>query len=149
VQEVSARVAYHDRVTDSATARIVVRTERQRLMTALRGGLGCWGLAVLSVFIPLGHFFLVPGFLIAGPVLFFRGLAESVTLKGAHGVCPMCGKEQEFAERGRLLARHPVRCSACGRELALIAEVPGFKDKPAAPPDQRPEVHVWTAGGED
>ena len=39
-----------------------------RSITAL---VGCWLGAGVSIFIPLAHFFLVPGFFIAGPILAF------------------------------------------------------------------------------
>jgi DNA-directed RNA polymerase subunit RPC12/RpoP len=93
----------------------------------------------------LGHFVLVPAFLIAGPVVFFMKMAEDVSLEGARGICPMCGKEQEFAEHERLLARHPVRCPTCGRQLELIAELPGRTRKPLDSSEKPQEVHVWVA----
>jgi hypothetical protein len=118
-QEVPAHLAYHDTPPTHAKALIVTRTDAQRVVRAVGGGLACWGLALLSVFIPLGHFILVPAFLIAGPVLFAMRLTEGVSLLGARGPCPVCGVDQSFTEKGRLLTPHPVRCSACSRQLAL------------------------------
>ncbi|MGH7743128.1 MAG: hypothetical protein ACRENS_14035 [Candidatus Eiseniibacteriota bacterium] len=132
-------------MSTAATARTVVRNQTERMMSAVLAGLKCWGLAVVSIFIPLGHFILVPAFLIAGPVVFLMKIAEDVSLKGAHGVCPMCGTEQEFTEQGRLLARHPVRCPGCGRQLELIAELPGLRGKPQSPVEKPQEVQVWVA----
>jgi hypothetical protein len=118
-QEVPAHLSYHDVAPTAARAVIVSRTESQRVARAVGGGLACWGLALVSVFIPLGHFVLVPAFLIAGPVLFAMRLTESVSLLGARGPCPVCGVDQPFTEKGRLRTPHPVRCSACGRQLSL------------------------------
>ena len=145
VVEVPAHLAYGDRVTESAIARVVIRNDAERAMGAVIGGLTCWGLAIVSVFVPLGHFFLVPGFLLAGPVVFFMKMREGVSLRGAHGVCPMCGKEQEFVERDRLAARHPVRCAGCGRQLELVAELPGRPDKTAEAPEKPQDIRVWVA----
>jgi hypothetical protein len=142
--EAPARVEYGDRVQQGAKVRVVVRAEAQRVRRAILGGLTCWGLAVLSVFVPLGHFILVPSLLIAGPVIFFMRLAEGVSLEAAHGQCPMCGCEQDFSERGRLFARHPVRCSTCGRELDLVAELPGLaQPQPSRAMDSSQQPRVW------
>jgi hypothetical protein len=143
---VPARLVYADRTDPHAIARIIARSDRQRIARAVTSGLASWGLALVSLFIPLGHFILVPSFLIAGPVLFVLRMAEGVTLAGAEGVCPMCGTRQEFHESGRLLARHPVRCAACRRQLELLVDVPGVTRADA--PVARVAPTVWTAGSE-
>jgi hypothetical protein len=120
VTEAPAELRYYEKDSTAATAHIVSYNDAQRVGRAVTGGLTCWALAVLTVFVPLGHFFLVPAFLIAGPVVFYMRLLEGVTLRGAHGTCPACGVEQEFTETGRLLPRHPVRCSECRRQLELV-----------------------------
>ncbi len=126
VIEVPAQLTYYERTPTPATARIVSYSDRRRVVRGVTGGLTCWGLALLSVFVPLGHFFLVPLFLIAGPVVLLMRLGEGVSLRGASGACPACGHVQTFGETGRLRERHPVRCVACGRELELVVSpVPG------------------------
>lgn len=131
-REVPAHLSYHDVPPADAKALIVSHTEPQRVVRAIGGGLGCWGLAVVSVFIPLGHFFLVPAFLIAGPVLFVMRLVEGVSLLGASGRCPVCGVDQTFTEKGRLVVPHPVRCSACRRPLSLtLTTVATDESRPA------------------
>ncbi len=148
--EVPARLAYGDRVNDSVTARILIRNPSQRTGNAVMGLLKCWGLAVISIFIPLGHFFLVPAFFIAGPVVFLMGLREQVRLEGARGTCPMCGETQPFTEHGPMsaAAQHPVRCSACRRQLVLTAELPGSvrSDAVTAEPSN---VRVWMANADE
>jgi hypothetical protein len=144
--EVPAQLGYYETTSTPATARIVSYGDGQRVARAVFGGLACWGLAVLSVFVPLGHFFLVPAFLIAGPVIFFMRLMEGVTLRGAHGTCPKCGVEQEFTESGRLLPRHPVRCSACSRQLELVVAVPTSASPPQSPPGEPPAHSPSTNG---
>jgi hypothetical protein len=118
-KEVPAHLSYYDQRPTAAVAVISSYSDSQRLARAVTAGLLCWGLAIVSVFIPLGHFFLVPAFAIGGPVMFFMRLGEGVTLHASRGACPVCGVKQEFAESGRLRPRHPVRCSSCGRRLEL------------------------------
>jgi hypothetical protein len=146
--EVPAQLVYCDRVDPDARATIVSFNEAQRVGNAVISGLSCWGLAVVSIFVPLGHFVLVPAFLIAGPVLFFLRLAEGVSLLGARGKCPMCGREQDFAERGRLLTKHPVRCANCGRELELVVAVAGREATQGRElSSEAGSPRVWTGGG--
>jgi hypothetical protein len=141
VIEAPARLAYGDRVDDGATARVRVRGHTARLRHAVLGGLACWGLAVVAVFVPFLHFVLVPSLLVAGPIVFFVRMGERVELLGARGTCPMCGHVQPFAEHGRLRAPHPLRCAGCGRQLALAVDVPGEPD--VAPATSPPSVRVW------
>jgi hypothetical protein len=119
VTEAPARLEYYDKAPTSATARIVSYGKNQRITRATTAGLACWGLAALSVLVPLGHFILVPAFLLAGPVVFLLRLGEGISLRSTHGICPACAVEQEFTEHGPMLPRHPVRCSECGRQLVL------------------------------
>jgi len=114
-----ATLEYYGHDPAPGEARIVRHANSARWMRAVLGGLACWGLALVSVLVPLGHFILVPAFLFAGPVVFLMRLSEDVVLQGAHGRCPVCGVEQEFTERGRLKPRHPVRCASCSRALEL------------------------------
>lgn len=125
-----ATLEYYGHEPAAGEARIVRHANSARWMRAVLGGLACWGLALVSVLIPLGHFILVPAFLFAGPVVFLMRLSEDVVLQGAHGCCPVCGVEQEFTERGRLKPRHPVRCASCSRALEL--RVPELRPETAA-----------------
>lgn len=118
-QVLSARLAYHGRPHTPASAWVVERSRKSQVGRAVRGLLLCWGAAVVSVFIPLAHFLLVPAFLVAGPILAVARLREERTLVGAHGICPGCGQEQSFAARGRFHERFALRCAACRREIVL------------------------------
>jgi hypothetical protein len=48
-------------------AQIQEWNQKERLKRALKTLGISWGLAIVSVLIPLAHFILVPGFLLAGP----------------------------------------------------------------------------------
>ena len=50
-----------------------------------------WGLALVSVIIPLAHFVLVPAFLLAGPVGAWIISTQVSAVLGGESVCPDCG----------------------------------------------------------
>jgi len=51
-----------------------------------------WGLAIVSVLIPVAHFLLVPGFVVAGFVFAFTAARQRSAVLGGEGTCPACGK---------------------------------------------------------
>ena len=66
-------------------------TNDKRLFRALQFWIVSWGIAAVSIFIPLAHFVLVPGFLIVGIITpFYIYSAENKVLGGV-GTCPACG----------------------------------------------------------
>ncbi len=56
-----------------------------------------WGLAVVTVFIPIAHFFLVPGFLIAGPIVAYSRYRAVEAVERASGECPTCHEEMSVS----------------------------------------------------
>ena len=94
----------------------------QRMRRAVKGLAGFWGAMVVSVFLPVAHFVLVPSFFFVGIYQFFKRLRVSELVRGAHGVCPDCGAEQDFETGARLALPMSVRCAKCRRGLTL-AEV--------------------------
>ncbi len=61
------------------------RTSRALKMLALM-----WLLAIITFFIPLAHFVLVPAFLIAGPVIAYKLYQTEEHPSSANGECPTC-----------------------------------------------------------
>ena len=61
------------------------RTSRAIKMLALM-----WTLALITLFIPLAHFVLVPAFLIAGPVVAYKRYQTEEHPSCAVGECPTC-----------------------------------------------------------
>jgi hypothetical protein len=76
----------------AGTLHVQVFSDRERWLRALRMLGIMWGLAVLTVFIPIAHFVLVPGFLIAGPVMAVLRYRAGESVEGATGECPTCGQ---------------------------------------------------------
>ncbi|MDH4042900.1 MAG: hypothetical protein OEY20_08685 [Gemmatimonadota bacterium] len=80
-----------------------------------------WGAAFLSLFIPVAHFLLVPGFLMFGLVTFVRRLKTSAVVVKARGICPDCGAEQDLDILGSWSESRDVTCRQCHRSLRLTA----------------------------
>lgn len=110
---------YHGTPTP-ATLVVATFDRSARLRRALKGLAGFWGAMVVSVFLPVAHFVLVPSFLFIGIWQFFRRLKQSEQLRGAHGRCPDCGAEQDF-ELGSARLPQSVTCGSCHRGLTLAA----------------------------
>ncbi len=72
-------------------------SSRERMTRALKVLGVCWLLAGVTVFIPIAHFFLVPGFLIAGPIAGVYRYRALEQIDGIEGECPACGRHVEIA----------------------------------------------------
>jgi hypothetical protein len=81
-------------------ARVREHDSAERAARALKAAGICLGLAALSVFLPIAHFILVPGFLIAAPVFAVRRLGRRASIIALRGTCPRCREERVFEARG-------------------------------------------------
>ena len=95
--------------------------DRARLRRAGKALGTWWACALGGVFIPVAHFFLVPGFFIFGIVQFFQRLGTRELGTGARGVCPDCGVEQAFDLPPRWKVPQQVVCRHCQRGLRLAS----------------------------
>ena len=64
----------------------------QRTTRAATALLACLVGAGVTLFIPIAHFFLVPAFLIAGPILFFLRYKQADAKDRIDGDCPRCAE---------------------------------------------------------
>ena len=108
---------YHGAPTP-ATLVVAAFDRGQRVRRALKALAGCWGAMVVSVFLPVAHFVLVPSFFVIGIWQFFKRLEMQEQVRGAHGRCPDCGTEQDF-ELGSRRFPQSVTCAGCHRGLTL------------------------------
>ena len=109
---------YHGAPT-AATLLVATFDPRQRLRRALQGLAGFWGAMVVSVFLPVAHFVLVPSFFGIGIWQFVRRLRLHRLVRGAHGRCPDCGAEQDFELSAGSRFPQAVQCRQCHRGLTL------------------------------
>lgn len=104
--------------TGVALVHVLQRGERLR-----RAG-GIFGAGVVAALItlpiPLVHFFFPPAALITGTVLGVRRLNQRAVFTSARGTCPFCGREQSLGLTGASV-RLPRKatCHGCRRELRL------------------------------
>ncbi len=90
-----------------------------RMTRSLKVLSGCWFAAGVTVFIPIAHFILVPGFLIAGPVMaYFRYRVDRAN-ENVAVQCPVCDEsvtiEMEAADRLPLYTY----CPKCNNSLQV------------------------------
>jgi len=79
-----------------------------------------WLLALITAFIPIAHFFLVPLFLIAGPVMAFMKYKAETILENAHGTCPECSKAVEINLDPAEKLPKRTYCPDCNKPLQLL-----------------------------
>ncbi len=78
----------------------------------------CWGLSLATIPLPPIHWVTVPGFFIAGIVLFFRKLREPEYFEKIAFDCPECGKRVDVPEQ---VVKNPLAfvCPHCRYGLKL------------------------------
>ena len=103
----------------AATATVVVQSPGRRLARTLAGLGSCWVLALVTLFIPVAHFILVPTFVSAGIVVAILRAREDRRLLKVVGVCPRCGVSQEFSAGGRFQSEKSLDCPKCHTRLTL------------------------------
>ncbi len=101
-------------------AKVLDRSPPDRFLRAALALLALWAVAAACIFVPVGHFVLVPGFAMAGLVLAGFRIVEGSSLMGTTGVCPRCLVEKEFPPSGRYKdGGGTVHCDGCGSLLAV------------------------------
>ncbi len=96
-----------------------VHSAGERIQRALLWLALLWVLAGVSLFIPLAHFVLVPGFLIAGPVVAVMVYRSEWARERAEGKCPVCGEEATIKLEARDEIPKWTYCPACNAALQI------------------------------
>jgi len=101
------------------TAEIDSFDDKERIARATRFAMMTMGLCIASIFVPIAHFFLVPFFFIASPVVFYVVSGQGAVIHSGSGICPECGKKMEIS-KGR--AKFPMDdlCEHCKRPVKLL-----------------------------
>ncbi|NOX77266.1 MAG: hypothetical protein GXP17_11785 [Gammaproteobacteria bacterium] len=93
--------------------------QSDRLKRALQRLGFFWLLAGITIFIPLAHFVLVPGFFIAGPVIAYMTYQTHWVRNHAAGVCPTCQQEIQLSLDARDQLPKWTYCPTCNAPLHL------------------------------
>jgi hypothetical protein len=107
-------------IASDGTLYLCTYDNRDRFKRAAKAWIGCWIGAVLCVPLIGLHWFLVPGFIIAGPIMAYKRYHAMATSEKAAGVCPVCHNDitipLEPKERPELWKY----CPSCNSPLHLI-----------------------------
>jgi hypothetical protein len=118
-ETVSCRLSGYSAAETTATVTIQSFDKNERVRRALKGLATFWAAAIGSVFIPVAHFLLVPGFALYGAYTFFERMGAREVVMAAEGVCPDCGKPQRLEISGRWHVPRRVACRYCQRALQI------------------------------
>lgn len=102
-------------------ATVLDRSPPSRFLRAALSMLALWATAAACIFIPVGHFVLVPAFAMAGVVLAIFRLREGSSLMGTVGMCPRCLVQRNFPPSGRYHEGGTIHCDGCGSLLEVKA----------------------------
>jgi len=120
--DVPVRLRIFGMTPQAGTARVRRRDPGERTARALRAAGLCLGLALLTVFIPIAHFVLVPGFLLAAPFFAFRRLRERDSIVQLSGTCPRCNAPRTFEAGGALRPSLRTTCPVCSFAVEVETE---------------------------
>lgn len=102
--------------------RVTVYDRRDRLVRAAKLWGLCWLLAAITVFIPILHFVLVPGFLLAGPIWAYVRYQIVVSFDGISGKCPAHQGVINIALEGDKMPPAWAYCPECDAALRLVVK---------------------------
>lgn len=99
---------------------VIARTwsPEEQKKRALKGLGVMWGLAIASIFLPLVHFLLVPGFLISGPIVYFWLKKQTGRIIGITAGCPRCRFKVSVNE-ANLVWPLRMTCKSCFEPLRI------------------------------
>ena len=111
-----------DKETQGSAQRRLLEPQ-ERLSKALKTLGILWGIAILTVFIPILHFVTVPLFLLLGIVMAVLTWIEKAIIYEAEIPCPNCQHKVTFGPEAESLPK-TMRCESCSFTL----EIHGSKD---------------------
>ena len=119
VQEFPVQVKGFGAPPTTAVVNVAVLSGADRLKRAGVTLGAAFAVALIALPIPIVHFILVPGSLLAGFILAGNRLTVSEVFRHAAGRCPFCGTEQAFPVMGKFRLPKSAHCVKCGRALSL------------------------------
>lgn len=111
----------HGNGTEQGEIFVQYLDSRQRLLRSLKVMGLIWGLALVSIFIPLAHFVLVPSFLIAGPIVARQIYQQEKIVLGGKGLCPKCHQDFQIV-KGELTFPLTDVCGKCFENVEITPQ---------------------------
>jgi hypothetical protein len=112
-----------DGKTSSGKVTIQRWSKKERFRRAAKFLAGAWALAVLSILLPIAHFFLVPAFFLAGPIGAYFVFKHESAVSGGHGICPGCGASFDIVKSPDRWPLEDV-CSKCRTHVSILGDSP-------------------------
>jgi len=102
------------------SAEVYVRhwTQKEKALRTIKSFTVWLMIAIISVFIPILHFILVPIFLLACLIFTFSAYSKSSIVVGGLGTCPYCNKPFDVASADNRWPLSDV-CSSCHRHVQI------------------------------
>jgi len=118
-EERSVNIENDDNGTTEGTLYFTAYNSGDRIKRATISWLGCWILAGVTVFIPIAHFFLVPAFFFAGPILGISRYKQMDSKEKVVGLCPQHKTETSIALEANDKFPKWTYCPECNASLQL------------------------------
>lgn len=119
IENTAVQLKDNDGNTAAGTLQTTHYDGGDRMKRALLRLAACWAAAGVTLFIPLAHFVLVPGFLIAGPVIALGAYRMEWARNHASGRCPVCQADITLAMEAKDALPKWTYCPACNAPLQL------------------------------
>ena len=94
-----------------------------RTKRAIIALVGCWIIAAIAIPIPVAHLALVPGFLVAGPVLAYFRLKMSESKEKVLGTCPRHNGEITIKLENTDTIPKYTYCPDCDGAIQIVEKV--------------------------
>ena len=115
--DIPVRITLSDKST-SGVVSVCRWTDSQRKWRGIKTLLIVWGLALLTLFIPILHFILVPILLLAGPIAASVSYAQRSLVLGGEGLCPNCNAKFPIAKAREAWPLDDI-CTKCNRHVKI------------------------------
>lgn len=116
-QSLNVRLIVGDK-SSSGLVQVKTWSDKERLLNAVKALALWWFLAVLTIFIPIAHFVLVPGCLLLGPIVAAIKYSQRGLVLGGESTCPICGAVFKIASSRERWPLDDV-CEGCHRHVRI------------------------------
>jgi len=116
--QLSIRVLARSGEIGEDSLKVLTWTPAERKQRAIKAGLIGLGAAIVSLFIPIVHFFMVPLALLGSPILIWFILRQESYAPKQSISCPHCSQKIEMAALYTLSSTE-ILCDACRQVLRI------------------------------